>query len=235
MAEQPDPPPRIVAPKKEPVKAYEAFLIFYQLGETRTCQKVADKLLVCRQNVDRFKQKWGWDARIEAHQQEVRAAYLEGIRRKGEAVADKLLEVAAELLESELEIMRGIGKKAKEMLAFPLSERTVLQDGKTIIIKPTNWRASDATRHALAFTFLRRGLIGDPPGKAKQGGKADESPASNGLEPPMLEVWLDNGDDTVGDLSSIGPPDTLDESNPCGDGGDDSEAGFSAPDGTAPL
>jgi hypothetical protein len=233
MAEQPDPPPRIHTPKKEPIKAYEAFVIYWQLGETRTIGKVAEKLQRSSENVRRFKNTWAWDERIDAYGAEIKAIFRQAMEKKAEEAADTILSARLEIIQLQLNVARRMAQKALEIATLPIVERTILKDGLTTIVKPINCRMSDAPRLSyMANVVLRQLEEGNTPRQGKGGHKGDGS-QPGGLEPPMLEVWLDNGDGTVGDLSTIGPPDTLDEENPYyGDGSDDPP--LEPPDGTAP-
>ena len=114
--------------------------------------------------------KWRWKERAEAWDAEQRRLFelqTEERRRK--------------LLDKEFQLSDKLAVQAEQMLAWPIAQQTIDQDGKTVILNPTDWSKRDAVEMADAASRLGRRAVGleqsDIAVKVQQGGPA--SPAED--------------------------------------------------------
>ena len=225
-------PPRIVRPKKEPAKAYEAFVVYYELGEARTFTKLSEKTGKTPDNYRKTAKRWWWDERIEAQAEDARVAYKEAIRVRAQEMADKVLALRLEVLELQLEAAKALQAKADIITNLPVVEKTITKtspDGRTqwITIKPVGVRATDGGRLALMVDKLIRSLTEQtaPPEKRVENGA--DGTRKGRMRAPIVELFIDNGDGTRGKMSDQPPPDVYDPANDFADDEDGDPASFS--------
>jgi hypothetical protein len=123
--------------KGESLVAYQAFVEYRDMGDSRSQDAVSVRLGKSRQLMSRWAAKWKWVARVTAY-----AAHLEAIEQRGR---ERAIEKKAEdWATTELELARDLIAKGKAMLAFPLA-RQRSKDGQTIV-EPADWRMVDAAK-----------------------------------------------------------------------------------------
>lgn len=95
--------------------------------------------------------EFAWKNRAEAWDQEE--------RRQQRAWEDQKLQ---ELKKEELRLAFLLLEEGRKMLEWPLVEKTISEDGKTIIFKPAGWSKSTVERYLKAGSELARRSVGAP-------------------------------------------------------------------------
>lgn len=160
--------PKIVLDTAYPLKrqrgerrdAHLAFLDYYAMGAKRSIQKLLDKYRAQAQQTPappttrhmtlaRWSAENLWQARLDA-QSDIETAEKMRVweeRRKAHA-------------EREWEYAQALFERAETMLKYPLTEQKQTADGRTVILKPVRWRASDITRYLETANELARRALG---------------------------------------------------------------------------
>lgn len=141
----------------EPGKAYDAFVVYRELGSVRTYRTASKRMGRARHTLEKWGRRHDWQARADAYDAFVRsvaqAEYERGVREE----AERWQQRQREHREVEFEMARGLMDKAAAMLQFPLAQ--IVQegdDGSTTIIKPTRWSMRDAASLADTAAKLAR-------------------------------------------------------------------------------
>lgn len=92
--------------KKESEKAYEAFLVYRDLGAKRTFAAVAEQLQKSGSLIRRWKDRWEWTERVRAYDNELEK------EARAKAVSDR-----KKMAERHIGIAAQLQKKALEALA----------------------------------------------------------------------------------------------------------------------
>jgi len=116
-------------------------------------RKVERKLATVPESWSRYARYWRWEERAKAKDTHDR------IRDSAEARARKK-ERLKQLENDEWELSQKILKKAEEMASYPLVTQTTSDEGRTIIINPQKWAASDAARYLAIGSEIARRSVG---------------------------------------------------------------------------
>jgi hypothetical protein len=156
------PEPAIARRKGESAKAYAAFKLYIELGDTRSIPKVAAKCRKSETLLRRWSAKWKWQERLAR-------IHSEEAQQRSDAQSTVALENAklreqrrAKLEKDSWELSELLRAKAREMLNFPTTKQTVHQDGKVIHIHPGPFRLGDAARMTEVADALGRISMGMP-------------------------------------------------------------------------
>lgn len=177
---------------KETDEAWQAWLIFRDMGPERTHQQVAKKLRKSRKMIATWAARWDWKGRIvtwdnEAEERERKAADQAALE-KARALADRQEKVQ----EKAWDIASKLHAKAMEMLAFPLSRQTIhdSKDGKkrTIVVEPMAWKLGDIARLAEVADSLSRLATGMSTSRAEHVGRDGEPLPAGAAMPTLIQV-----------------------------------------------
>lgn len=113
--------------KGESEKAYEAFAAYRDMGQERTVSAVVKKLEKSRTLIDRWKDRWDWQERVRAYDNEI----------EKEARA-KAVRGRKDMTERHIKIAMQVQKKALEALASLSVEDMSPKDVKEYIKMATD-------------------------------------------------------------------------------------------------
>lgn len=113
--------------KGESEKAYEAFAAYRDMGQGRTISAVVKKLEKSRTLIDRWKDRWDWQERVRAYDNEI----------EKEARA-KAVRGRKDMTERHIKIAMQVQKKALEALASLSVEDMSPKDVKEYIKMATD-------------------------------------------------------------------------------------------------
>lgn len=186
----------MITPDQQPnesAKAFSAFRIYCDLGPTRTTTAVAAKYGASRALMSRWSYRHAWVKRAamwDASNEAVRrAAEAKALKEQADVWAQRQLEYRGKAWE----LSEGLLKKATEMLALPVVQRTVSDDGKTVIINPGKWHLGHAIQALKTVDELRRLLLGLHTEKTEISGP-DNGPIAVAAASVKIEI-PDNGRD----------------------------------------
>ena len=124
---------------RESEEAHKAFLAYRDLGADRTLERASRDCTKSLQAFKFFSAKWDWIERCRHWDN-----FLQSERDKVAARYQGLWERRrVQALKENYEIAQALRAKAKQMLAFPLVERNLTEDGRTIL-KPLRWSLGTA-------------------------------------------------------------------------------------------
>jgi hypothetical protein len=135
--------------KAEPVRCYDAFRVFFEMGFNRTLAETADKTGNKYRLIRQWCDKWKWYDRAKAYDDQF-AQYAESFNKQ---TTDRALAQMNEWIQRQQDVRnqfwthgQKLIERAETMEKFPLVEkeikREVSEDGKTIfvtMIKPARW------------------------------------------------------------------------------------------------
>lgn len=161
-------------------------------------------------------EEWAWQGRAEEYDVELRR--LDGVKweKRREEIRDRGWNVSGRLWD-----------KANAMLAFPVSEQQVEQDGQTVIIEPARWTFRDAAAVAETADRLARLAAGLPTERTESKIEGEVVTHEGVRQTPWWEVLDEAGlDAAMGRMerADAPPEDTGDD-----DDDDGSEAGGGEP------
>jgi len=141
----------------ESTKNYTAFRCYLDAGPQRSVRMVSRKLAKCKALISRWSSAWQWVSRVRAWE-------ADDARRRQQAEEELALRDARKwavrqqrVRDDEYDLGQAMLARAREMLAFPLTRKIVREEGRTIIIEPARWQASDVSRMAdVAAELVRR-------------------------------------------------------------------------------
>ena len=88
-------------------KAFAAFVIYRDMGRERTVTAVAKQLSKSRQLVERWKERWNWQERVRAYdnelEKEAKAAAVKATRE----MAERHIRIAMQLQKKALEALQN--------------------------------------------------------------------------------------------------------------------------------
>lgn len=111
--------------------------------------KVERKLNTVPESWSKYSRYWRWAERAKAKDTQDR---IKARARK--------MERLQQLEEDEWETALKLLEKAKEMASYPLVTQTTSDEGRTIIINPQKWAASDAARYLAIGSEIARRSVG---------------------------------------------------------------------------
>ncbi len=101
-------------------KAFAAFVIYRDMGRERTVTAVAKQLSKSRQLVERWKERWNWQERVRAYdnelEKEAKAAAVKATRE----MAERHIRIAMQLQKKALEALQNLS--VKKMTAKDIKE-----------------------------------------------------------------------------------------------------------------
>lgn len=107
--------------KGESAKAFEAFVVYRDMGASRTVSAVSEKLSKSRQLMTRWKSAWNWDERARAYDNDLeKQAKAQAVKRVKE-MTDRHVRIAMELQGKALEALKALPIEEmapKDILAF---------------------------------------------------------------------------------------------------------------------
>lgn len=104
----------------ESEKAYEAFSVYRGMDEKRTFQSVADKLHKSCTLIRRWKEKWNWQERARAYDNELdREAYRKAVKDRKDMV-ERHIKIAMQMQGKALEALNNLS--VEEMTAKDIKE-----------------------------------------------------------------------------------------------------------------
>lgn len=138
----------------ESSKAFEAALIYFQMGPARSLERVGQQLGKSKTLMERWSSRYKWKLRAkawDAHQVELEAAAMEA---KAQETAERWADREEQVREKRFRLAEKMLDKADKMLNFPLQQEVVQEDGRTVIIKPIRWTAFSIARLAVSGGIL---------------------------------------------------------------------------------
>jgi hypothetical protein len=140
----------------ESARAYQGFKAYCDLGPARSIRKAVRTLGKNKTTLEQWSTRWDWVERSRAWdadaEQRVRDAEAKAMKAEAEKWAKRQIALRDEAYDLGDELI----KKAKAMLAYPISKQTVQQDGKTIIVNPTKFSLGAAAKFVEVGEKLRR-------------------------------------------------------------------------------
>ena len=80
--------------KGESAQAFEAFTVYLDMGESRSCHKVAKELTKSDTIIKRWSTRWNWQERIRAYNNEIQRQKLQRAKEDAEKMRDQQMETA---------------------------------------------------------------------------------------------------------------------------------------------
>lgn len=98
--------------KGEGEKAFEAFVIYRDMGEDRTISAVVKRLGKSRSLIDRWKDRWDWHERVRAYDNELeREARAKAVKER-KAMTERHINIATLLQRKALEALKTLDAEA---------------------------------------------------------------------------------------------------------------------------
>lgn len=136
---------------KESEKAYDAFVLYREMGEGRTLQSVADELRKSYTLIRRWKDTWAWKDRVRAYDNDLQEKAHKTAVKKVRQMADRHISIALKLQEKALEALEKTNAEdidPKNLLAF-LREATRLErENRADIVNATDTAKDDSTHES---------------------------------------------------------------------------------------
>lgn len=137
---------------RESAKAYDAFLLYRDLGAERSLAAVGQRLGKSKAICERWSARWSWVRRCAAYDTHLVRLADEARGRALEEEAVKWARRREAEREAQWHWAQRLRERAERMVAFPLAE-TTSEDGKTII-RPAKWTARDIATYVTTATML---------------------------------------------------------------------------------
>lgn len=141
---------------KEGAKPYAAFNAYLELGADRSVRKVAQKVHKNPTLIQKWSRAHNWPERARAWDADAEKRMRDAEAKAMKAEAEKWAKRQISLRDEAYELGDELIKKAKAMLAYPISKQTVQQDGKTIIVTPNKFSVGSAAKFIEVGEKLRR-------------------------------------------------------------------------------
>lgn len=149
---------------EESEKAFEAFQTYLALGHERSHERVGQQLCKSKTLIDRWSSQYRWQERLQTYNSHLAAVQLRAEEENLKEEAARWSERARQLKEQEWEMSEKLLAKANDMLAFPVTQKTVRKRGangeEITVIQPAKWNLSDAARMVDLAAKLRRMAAG---------------------------------------------------------------------------
>jgi hypothetical protein len=174
----------------ESAEAFNAFCLYRDTRDDNGRRSVNAAYRKYKNSTDRnmtangtwndWREKFKWIERVKE--------YDRYMSRASEVAKQKALDKEAEewanrrraQREEEWELSQELLKKARAMLAFPITQKTIQEDGKTVTIAPAKWTMSDVPKVVDIATKLSRSATETPQidlAQTEGGGDAKTVPA----------------------------------------------------------
>lgn len=200
----------------ESAAAFGLFRAYLELGPDRSVEAVIENSETSEKAIRLAYKKYKWVSRARVYDNYLARAELNAAKRKLEQDAVKWVHRFTELRESEWSNAQQLIAKAKKMLAFPLTEETVVETAGpeitdfetgekvptkkiTIIVKPVKFTLKDAALFVDTASKLMRLASGQETERKLLGvnvfGSADENlNAARDLYRQLLAEYADRPD-----------------------------------------
>lgn len=95
----------------ESEKAFEAFVIYRDLGQDRTVTAVGKRLAKSRNLIDRWKEKYNWSERVRLYDNELeKRAFNKAVKEKKE-MSQRHIKIAMQMQKKALEALKALKEK----------------------------------------------------------------------------------------------------------------------------
>lgn len=125
----------------ESVKAYEAFQVYLNLGETRSQRLVSEQLSKSRQLISRWSANYQWVERVAAYENDLqRQAHAEAVK-KARQMADRHISIAMKMQQKALQALKEMDPREinpKNLVAFIREATKLERENRTEIVRDTN-------------------------------------------------------------------------------------------------
>lgn len=95
----------------ESEKAYEAFVIYRDLGIDRTITAVANELSKSRQLIERWKSKYNWSERVRMYDNELEKQAMAKAVKERRAMTERHIKIAMQMQKKALEALKELNEK----------------------------------------------------------------------------------------------------------------------------
>lgn len=145
--------------KGESEKAFEAFMIYRDLGNARAISAVAEKLSKSRQLISRWKSTWKWEERVRNYDNDLinqaKAQAAENIKE----MTDRHIKIAMQLQAIALKSLSSLDTEemsAKDLLQYIKTATTLERQNRLIEANTTSSKATDVNDNpsSLADTIM---------------------------------------------------------------------------------
>lgn len=94
--------------KGESEKAYEAFVTYRDMGQERTISAVVKRLEKSRSLIDRWKERWNWQERVRAYDNELEKEARAKVVKDRKAMTERHIGIAMQLQKKALEALNSL-------------------------------------------------------------------------------------------------------------------------------
>lgn len=101
-------------------KAFAAFVIYRDMGRERTVTAVAKQLSKSRQLVERWKERWNWQERVRAYDNELEKEAKAAAVKAAREMTERHIRIAMQLQKKALEALQNLS--VKKMTAKDIKE-----------------------------------------------------------------------------------------------------------------
>ena len=125
----------------ESAKAYKAFQVYLNLGETRSQRLVSEQLSKSRQLISRWSANYQWVKRVAAYENDIqRQAHAEAVK-KARQMANRHISIAMKMQQKALEALKEMDPQdidPKNLVAFIREATKLERENRTEIVMDTN-------------------------------------------------------------------------------------------------
>lgn len=143
--------------KDESAKAYQAALMYFEMGAERSLEAVGRKLEKSWRFLGRWSSRFNWVSRAADYDTHESVNRQIAIDKATADEATKWAKRQAQIREDGFSTYLALKAKADLMLQFPLKTEKLSTDGKTVIIEPAEWSFNTAVR--MQETALKLGRL----------------------------------------------------------------------------
>ena len=95
----------------ESEKAFEAFIVYRDLGQDRTITAVGKQLAKSRNLIDRWKEKYNWSERVRMYDNELEKQAMAKAVKERRAMTERHIKIAMQMQKKALEALQALNKK----------------------------------------------------------------------------------------------------------------------------
>ena len=95
----------------ESEKAFEAFVVYRDLGQDRTITAVGKRLAKSRNLIDRWKEKYNWSERVRLYDNELEKQAMAKAVKERKAMTERHIKIAMQMQKKALEALQALNKK----------------------------------------------------------------------------------------------------------------------------
>ena len=95
----------------ESEKAFEAFVVYRDLGQDRTITAVGKRLAKSRNLIDRWKEKYNWSERVRLYDNELEKRAMAKAVKERKAMTERHIKLAMQMQKKALEALQALNKK----------------------------------------------------------------------------------------------------------------------------